>query len=109
MKTLLATTILVASLSVPAFAQMADDMSCTDFMAMDSSGQMQAMESMAGAMAGDAMMSSEGGDAMKSDAMAGDAMAGDHMGVTADTVADACADHGDMMVQDAIEQAKMAK
>jgi hypothetical protein len=103
MKTLLATTILVASLSVPAFAQMADDMSCTDFMAMDSSGQMQAMESMAGAMAGDAMMSSEG------DAMKPDAMADDHMGVTADTVADACADHGDMMVQDAIEQAKMAK
>ena len=103
MKTLLAATILIGSLSVPAFAQMADDMSCADFMAMDSSGQMQAMEAMGGAMAGGAMMSSEG------DAMTSDAMAGEHMEMTADAVADACADHGDMMVQDAIEQAKMAK
>jgi hypothetical protein len=35
MKTLFATTILLGSLAFPAFAQMADDMSCADFMAMD--------------------------------------------------------------------------
>jgi hypothetical protein len=103
MKTLLATTILVGSMAVPAFAQMADDMSCADFMAMDSSGQMAAMESMSGMTAGDKMMS-EGDKAMKSDAMAEGGME-----VTAETVAQGCEGHDDMMVTEVVEQAKMAK
>jgi hypothetical protein len=103
MKTLFATTILLGSLAFPAFAQMADDMSCADFMAMDSSGQMEAMKSMGGMIEGDAMMS-EGDDAAKSEDMASD-----QMEVTAKTVAQSCEGHDDMMVTEIFEQAKMAK
>ena len=51
MRTLLLMTILSGVLISPAFAQMsADDMSCVDFTAMDSSGQMAAVDKMGGAM-----------------------------------------------------------
>lgn len=51
MRTLLLMTILSGVLISPAFAQMsADDMSCADFTAMDSSGQMAAVDKMGGAM-----------------------------------------------------------
>jgi hypothetical protein len=44
-------TILSGVLISPAFAQMsADDMSCADFTAMDSSGQMAAVDKMGGTM-----------------------------------------------------------
>ena len=46
---------------------------------------------------------------MKSDDMAEGAMAEGEMAVAAETIAQACVDHGDMMVSDVIEQAKMAK
>jgi hypothetical protein len=50
-RTLLLMTILSGVLISPAFAQMsADDMSCADFTAMDSSGQMAAVDKMGGAM-----------------------------------------------------------
>jgi hypothetical protein len=48
---LLLMTILSGVLISPGFAQMsADDMSCADFTAMDSSGQMAAVDKMGGAM-----------------------------------------------------------
>ena len=51
MRTLLLMTILSGVLISPAFAQMsADDMSCADFTAMDSSGQMAAVDKIGGAM-----------------------------------------------------------
>ena len=51
MRTLLLMTILSGVLFSPAFAEMsADDMSCADFTAMDSSGQMAAVDKMGGAM-----------------------------------------------------------
>jgi hypothetical protein len=112
MKKLLATTMLAGGLMAsPAFAQMSsEDMSCADFVAMDSSGQMEAMKSMAGGMASDAMKSSDmASDAMKSGDMKSGDMASGDMDVTADDVVSACADHPDMMVHDAVEQAKMAK
>jgi hypothetical protein len=105
MKTLLALTILSGVLVAPAFAQMSsEDMSCADFTAMDSSGQMAAMDSMGSGMESDAMAS----DSMKSDDMKSDDMASDDVTVTAESVAEACGEHPDMMVHDAIEQAKMA-
>ena len=111
MTKLLATTMLAGGLmAAPAFAQMSSDMSCADFVAMDSSGQMEAMKSMAGGMASDAMKSSDmASDAMKSGDMKSGEMASGEMDVTADDVVGACTDHPDMMVHDAMEQAKMAK
>jgi hypothetical protein len=104
-KTLLAMTILSGVLITPAFAQMsAGDMTCAAFSAMDSSGQMAAVDKMAGAM--------KSGDtgAMKSGAMSSDQMSPDKMAsgmasdtpMTAGSVAAACADHPDMMVHDAM-------
>ena len=107
MKTLLATTIFFSLLAFPAFAQMSmDDMSCADFVAMDSSAQMEAMGSM-----GSGMESGESSDTMASDSeseeMKSEDMASGEMEVTAESVAEACADQPDMMVNDAIEKAKM--
>jgi hypothetical protein len=102
-RTLLLMTILSGVLISPAFAQMsADDMSCGDFTAMDSSGQMAAVDKMGGAMkSGDS-------DAMSSDAMssgdkASGEMASEMAPVTAESVAAACADHPDMTVHDAMK------
>ncbi len=106
MKTLLATTIVSGMLIAPAFAM--SDMSCADFTAMDSSGQMAAMDSMSSGMksGSDAMAS----DANSSDKMASsDSMGSDKMAVTAESVAQACAGQPDMMVHDAMEKAKMGK
>ena len=111
MRTLLATTMLSSMLAFPALAQMSwDDMSCPDFVAMDSSGQMEAMGSMASGMVSDSMEAMKSDDATKSgDAMKfDDAMASGEMAPTAEDVAMAGADHPDMMVHDAVEQAKMA-
>jgi hypothetical protein len=102
-RTLLLMTILSGVLISPAFAQMsADHMSCADFTAMDSGGQMAAVDKMVGAMkSGDSgAMSSE---AMSSqDKASGNKMASDRAPVTAESVAAACADHPDMTVHDAM-------
>ena len=109
MRTLLAMAMLSGVLIAPAFAQMsAEDMTCTDFTAMDSSAQMAAVDSMEGAMgamASDKMSS----DAMSSGDMAAGDMAAEEAPLTAEKVAAACTDHPDMMVHDAVEQAKMAR
>jgi hypothetical protein len=115
MRTLLAMTILSGVLFSPAFAQMsAEDLSCADFTAMDPSAQMAAVSSMesgmesggaSGAMSSDSMES----DAMKSeDSMKSEGMASGDKPVTAKSVAKACADHPDMTVHDAMDQAMMA-
>ena len=110
-KTLLLMTILSGVLISPAFAQMsAEDMTCAAFSAMDSSGQMAAVDKMAGAMkSGDtgAMKSgSMSSDQMSSDQMSSDKMASGGMAsdtpMTAESVAAACADHPDMMVHEAM-------
>ena len=92
------------------------DMSCADFTAMDLSGQMAAMDSMATGMnSGPARWrrTDKTGD-MTSDKMASDKMTADNMGsdkmaVSAESVAQACAGQPDMMVHDAMEKAKMGK
>jgi hypothetical protein len=104
----------------PALAMSGSDMSCADFTAMDSSGRMAAVHEMeTGMMSGDKMTAGGNSGAMasdkmtsgnmSSDKMASDKMGSDHTGVTAESVAKACADQPDMMVMDAIEKAKMAK
>ena len=107
MRTLLMTMILSGALVSPAFAQMsADDMSCADFTAMDSGGQMAAIDRMAGAMKpGDA--GAMASDAMSSGAMSSGAMASGAMGageapVTVESLTAACAGHPDMMVHEAM-------
>lgn len=129
MNKLLATTLLASFLAVPAFADSsAHDMTCGDYMAMDSGGQMGAVASMSDNMAADNMsadsmasddmasdaMSSDdmASDAMSSDAMASEDMASDDM-ASSDTamsqkVADACADNPDMMVGDAMDSEMMS-
>jgi hypothetical protein len=124
MKMLLATTVLSGLLIGPALAM--SDMSCADFTAMDSSGRMAAVHEMeTGMMSGDKMASDKmasdkmasdkmasdkmASDKMVSNKMSSDKMASDHTGVSAESVAKACADQPDMMVKDAIEKAKMAK
>jgi hypothetical protein len=102
-RTLLLMTILSGVLFSPAFAEMsADDMSCADFTAMDSSGQLAAVDRMGGAMkSGDAGAMSS--DAMSSDQKGAGEMASDRAPVTAESVAAACADHPDMTVHDAMK------
>jgi hypothetical protein len=111
MKTLLMALVLTGAMSFPAFAQMSQDMSCADFMAMDADAQMNTL----GQMAGDAM----GADNMAADNMAADNMAADNMAadnmaagdmkaedtVAAEAVTAICADNPDMMVGDAMMQA----
>lgn len=106
MKKLLVTSFLASILAFPAFAQMSsDDTTCADFIAMDASAQMEALTPPASdAMAPDAMAS----DKMADDKMAADPMASDMM-ATGESVAAVCADHPDMMLQDAMKQAMMAK
>jgi len=89
MKSILVALALAGSLAVPGLAQAMDDMSCADFTAMDSQGQMDAIASMEGGMAADGMM-------------AGDAMASDDMTMA---VATACTEHPDMMVGEAMKGA----
>jgi hypothetical protein len=111
MKKLLLASAFTVGMALPAFAQMADDPSCTDFMAMDSSGQMKAVEAMA--MATDAMAT----DPMATDAMAtddamaaDDAMASDDMmaeEVTVEGAMAACTDHPEMTVHDAMAAGAM--
>jgi hypothetical protein len=100
-RTLLLMTILSGVLISPAFAQMsADHMSCADFTAMNSNGQMAAVDKMGGAMkSGDSGAMSS--DAMSSDKASGK-MASDRAPVTAQSVAAACADHPDMTVHEAM-------
>jgi hypothetical protein len=101
-RTLLLMTILSGVLISPAFAQMsANDMSCADFTAMNSSGQMAAVDKMGRAMkSGDSGAMSS--DAMSSDDKASGKMASDRAPVTAQSVAAACADHPDMTVHEAM-------
>ena len=90
MTRLLAALTMTTMLAMPAFAA---DMPCSDFMAMDSAGQMAAMED---AMAADGAMAD---DAMAADgAMADDAMASD----------DAMGAEGDMATDDAMAADGMA-
>jgi hypothetical protein len=101
-RTLLLMTILSGVLISPAFAQMsAEHMSCADFTAMDSSGQMAAVDKMGGAMkSGDSgAMSSE---ARSSGDKASGKMASEMAPVTAESLAKACADHPDMTVHEAM-------
>ena len=119
MNKLLATTLLASFLAVPAFADSsAQNMTCDDYMAMDSAGQMGAVASMSDNMAADNMsadsMTSDdmASDAMSSDAMASEDMASDDM-ASSDTamsqkVANACADNPDMMVGDAMDSEMMS-
>lgn len=122
MKTFLMTTVFSGLMAFPAFAQMSDDMSCADFMAMDASAQMKAVME-ADSTASDDMMADDAmaedtmaEDAMAEDAMADDAMAeddmmakddmmADEMAVSVESVAAICADNPDMMVHDAMMQA----
>ncbi len=117
MKTFLMTTVFSGLMAFPAFAQMSDDMSCADFMAMDASAQMKAVME-ADSTASDDMMADDAmaEDAMADDAMADDAMAeddmmakddmmADEMAVSVESVAAICADNPDMMVHDAMMQA----
>ena len=86
MKRILLALAIAGSAALPAFAQSTmmsgDTMSCADYTAMDSDGQMKAMETL------DAGMSAD--DQMKSGAM----------------LADACKDHPDLMVGDAMKMMK---
>lgn len=86
MKRILLALALAGSASLPAFAQSAmmsgDTMTCADYTAMDSAGQMKAMEAMDSGMSAD--------DQMKSGEM----------------LVTACKDHPDMMVGDAMKMAK---
>jgi hypothetical protein len=76
-------------------------MSCADFTAMNSSGQMAAVDKMGGAMkSGDSGAMSS--DAMSSDDKASGKMASDRAPVTTQSVAAACADHPDMTVHEAM-------
>jgi hypothetical protein len=94
-------TILSGVLISPAFAQMsADDMSCADFTAMDSSGQMAAVDKLGAMKSGDSGAMSSA--AMSSHDKASGKMASDRAPVTAESVAAACADHPDMTVHEAM-------
>jgi len=125
MKNLLTTTILAGFLAVPvvvpAFAASHEAMSCADFMALDSDGQMEAVHAMHEAammdddmddMASDDMkddmsdddMASEDmkdGDDMASDDMMDEEMTDDDMSDT-EMVSAYCADHPDMTIADSM-------
>lgn len=117
MKKLLATTIFCGALAMPAFAQ-DETTTCAEFTAMDSMAQTEALASIqAGGVGSESTASVEGStDDTASGTASGDTMAeatDDSMDgatagteVTASAVADACADNPDMLVVDAIEQAK---
>lgn len=96
-KLLIAT--LLCGFAMPAFA-MSADMSCKDFNAMDSAGQMKAVTEMDHAMKSDKMASADKG-AMKSGSMESD---GDKMTMQ---VAAACKEKPEMMVGDAMKHGKM--
>ncbi len=115
MKKILLASVFTGLMAFPAFAQMAEDTSCGDFMAMSADAQMKAI----GAMSGDSMMAGDNmaGDDMAKDNMAGDDtasgdnmagedhMAGDDMmaeGPSADAVKAACAGKPDMSLHDAM-------
>ena len=92
---------LTTALTAPAFAEgMAQDMTCTDFMAM---GQDDMMAATTAAMEADAMASD---GAMATDTTTtGDAMAADGMMSAEDQMAaivKACTDHPDMKAMDAM-------
>ena len=92
MKGIFAAMALAASLAVPALAQGMDKMTCAAFTAMDGKGQMDALAGM------------EQGGMMASGGMAaGNGMAaGVAADETAKAVATTCADHPEMMVDDAM-------
>jgi hypothetical protein len=87
-RTILAIAV-VGFASAPAFAM--DDMSCADYTAMDSAGQMQTM-----AMMEECMMASGG---MMAAPDAADAMSPED---SAMAVASTCAEHPEMMLGDAM-------
>lgn len=108
MKTLslLGTAVTALTLATGAFAQSTVDtttLTCAEFLAMDSSGMMQAGEAVGmahDAMSGDAMADDAmADDAMASDAMEGDAMEGDAM---AGDAMEGDAMEGDAMADDAM-------
>ncbi len=119
MKKILLASVFTGLMAFPAFAQMAEDTTCKDFMAMNADAQMKAIGDMSGDgmmaddmasgdnmagdnMAGDNMAS---GDNMAGDDMAKDNMAGDGMmaeGPSVEAVAAACAGKPDMMLNDAM-------
>ena len=85
-----------AVMAAPVFAM--DDMSCADFMAMDNDAQTHALMEMQEGMSDGDSMSSDTSGSMASDSMASDSMAADDPSA----VVQACTDHPDMMVGDAI-------
>jgi hypothetical protein len=100
MRALLAITLVSGVLAAPAFAQMsAGDMSCADFGAMDSSGQMAAAGAM-GSMESGAMAS---GGMMSADTTSGSSAG--NMAPNIQTITTACDGHPDMMVRDAMKEA----
>jgi hypothetical protein len=87
----------LAGLTTPAFAMMADTMSCADFTAMESADQMAAMAPAEGAM-GEGGMAAEG--AMAEGGMMAEDMSPEHMTMEA---TEACEAHPDMTVGDAMK------
>ena len=103
MKRILLASIFTGVMAFPAFAQIAGDPSCADFMAMDADAQMKAIA----ATPGDGMMADDdtAKDNMAAGDMAKDNMAGDGMmaeGPTVEAVAAACAGKPDMSLADAM-------
>jgi hypothetical protein len=85
---------LVGTTAAPAFAMMADSMSCADFTAMEAADQMEAMAPAEGAMGeGEGGMSASG-------QMAEEDMSPDHMVMEA---TEACEAHPDMTVGEAMK------
>ena len=105
---------MAGTMSFPALAQdamSADTMSCVDFTAMDSAGQMQAMAGMEmaaeGDMASEGTMAAEGDMAAEGTMAEGDMASEEGMAAEGDITAAVtayCAEHPDMMVGDAMEE-----
>ena len=101
MKSFVLALAMAGSMTFPVLAQDAmspDTMTCADFSAMESDAQMQTI---AGMEAEGGMMSSEGG--MMAGDMAGEAMAPED---TATAVAEVCSHNPEMMLGDAMMEAK---
>ncbi|MCT7375399.1 hypothetical protein [Chelativorans salis] len=122
MKKLLVTTMFCGALAMPAFAQ-DETTTCAEFTEMDTTAQTEALASIEGAgsadVGTDSTASVEGSDDDTASGTASGDMAAEATDdtmdgtaaeagteVTASAVVDACANNPDMLVVDAIEQAK---
>ena len=95
---------LAGSLALPGLASAMDDMTCADFTAMDSKGQMETvgmMQHSEGGMAAGDNMAAGGTMAAGDNMAAGDGMMASHDETM--TVTTACDDHPDMMLGDAMK------